>query len=166
MSNVKTVDNVDGKKMQKLLEERGISRKQLAGKVGISVGMIDRYIEGYRNPSLPTFNCIRMILGVEEEDLLITETPMPQTQAPGTIGAVIDNAELIDKVDKLTNLVIQTERDMARLSAVIMDIQRTTKETKAETELIKEEQSALFNKLSTVSSSCGKILGTLKAFKG
>lgn len=165
MSNVKTVDNLDGKKLQKLLDEKEISRKKFSEMVGISVGMIDRYVEGYRKPSLPTFNCMKMILGVEDSDLLITEVNAPQN-IPGSIGAVIDNAQLIEKVDKLTTLITQTERDLARLSAVIMDIQRTTKETKAETELIKEEQSALFNKLSTVSSSCGKILGTLKAFKG
>lgn len=165
MSNVKTVDNLDGKKLQKILEEKDFSRKKLAEMVGISVGMIDRYVEGYRKPSLPTFNCMKMILGVEDSDLLIAEINEPQN-VPSSIGMVIDNAQLIDKVDKLTTLITQTERDLARLSAVIMDIQRTTKETKAETELLKEEQSALFNKLSTVSSSCGKILGTLKAFKG
>lgn len=165
MSNVKTVDNLDGKKLQKILEEKDFSRKKLAEMVGISVGMIDRYVEGYRKPSLPTFNCMKMILGVEDSDLLIAEINEPQN-VPSSIGMVIDNAQLIDKVDKLTTLITQTERDLARLSAVIMDIQRTTKETKAETELLKEEQSAIFNKLSTVSSSCGKILGTLKAFKG
>lgn len=165
MLNVKTVDNLDGKKLQKILEEKDFSRKKLAEMVGISVGTIDRYVEGYRKPSLPTFNCIKMILGVEDSDLLIAEINEPQN-VPSSIGMVIDNAQLIDKVDKLTTLITQTERDLARLSAVIMDIQRTTKETKAETELLKEEQSALFNKLSTVSSSCGKILGTLKAFKG
>ena len=165
MLNVKTVDNLDGKKLQKILEEKDFSRKKLAEMVGISVGTSDRYVEGYRKPSLPTFNCIKMILGVEDSDLLIAEINEPQN-VPSSIGMVIDNAQLIDKVDKLTTLITQTERDLARLSAVIMDIQRTTKETKAETELLKEEQSALFNKLSTVSSSCGKILGTLKAFKG
>ena len=165
MLNVKTVDNLDGKKLQKILEEKDFSRKKLAEMVGISVGTIDRYVEGYRKPSLPTFNCIKMILGVEDSDLLIAEINEPQN-VPSSIGMVIDNAQLIDKVDKLTTLITQTERDLARLSAVIMDIQRTTKETKAETELLKEEQSALFNKLSTVSSSCGKILGTLKAVKG
>lgn len=165
MANVKTVDNLDGKKLQKLLEEKGITRKKFSEMVGISAGTIDRYVEGDRKPSLPTFNCMKMILGVEDSDLLITEVNGSQN-IPGSIGAVIDNAQLIEKVDKLTTLITQTERDLARLSAVIMDIQRTTKETKAETELLKEEQSALFNKLSTVSSSCGKILGTLKAFKG
>lgn len=165
MSNVKTVDNLDGKKLQKLLDEKEISRKKFSEMVGISAGTIDRYVEGDRKPSLPTFNCMKMILGVEDSDLLITEVNGSQN-IPGSIGAVIDNAQLIEKVDKLTTLITQTERDLARLSAVIMDIQRTTKETKAETELLKEEQSALFNKLSTVSSSCGKILGTLKAFKG
>ena len=165
MANVKTVDNLDGKKLQKLLDEKEISRKKFSEMVGISAGTIDRYVEGDRKPSLPTFNCMKMILGVEDSDLLITEVNGSQN-IPGSIGAVIDNAQLIEKVDKLTTLITQTERDLARLSAVIMDIQRTTKETKAETELLKEEQSALFNKLSTVSSSCGKILGTLKAFKG
>ena len=94
MPNVKTVDNLDGKKLQKLLEEKGISRKNFSEMVGISAGMIDRYIEGYRKPSLPTFNCMKMILGVEDSDLIVTELIEPQN-IPGSIGAVIDNAQLI-----------------------------------------------------------------------
>lgn len=164
MSNVKTVDNLDGKKLQKLLEEKGISRKNFSEMVGISVGMIDRYVEGYRKPSLPTFNCMKMLLGVEDSDLLVTEISEPQN-IPGSIGAVIDNAQLIEKVDKLTTLIIQTERDLARLSSVIMDIQRTTKETKAETELVHGDLNSCFEKLTTVSSNTGKIYGKLKAME-
>lgn len=164
MPNVKTVENLDGKKLQKLLEEKGISRKNFSEMVGISVGMIDRYVEGYRKPSLPTFNCMKMILGVEDSDLLVTEVNEPQN-IPGSIGAVIDNAQLIEKVDKLTTLIVQTERDLARLSSVIMDIQRTAKETKAETELVHGDLNSCFEKLTTVSSNTGKIYGKLKAME-
>ena len=164
MPNVKTVDNLDGKKLQKLLEEKGISRKNFSEMVGISAGMIDRYIEGYRKPSLPTFNCMKMILGVEDSDLIVTELIEPQN-IPGSIGAVIDNAQLIEKVDKLTTLIVQTERDLARLSAVIMDIQRTVKENKAETELVRGDLNSCFEKLTTVSSNTGKIYGKLKAME-
>ena len=48
---------------------------------------------------------------------------------------------------------------------MIMDIQRTVKETKAETELVRGDLNSCFEKLTTVSSNTGKIYGKLKAME-
>lgn len=164
MPNYKSVDNFDGNKLKVIIEKKNIARKSLAEELGLSVGQIDRYIEGYRKPSVPVFNLMTFILECEKDELLIEE-PKKVSNQTSQVGMVIDNHEINQKLDDLIRRVENTDRDLARLSAVIMDIQRTTKEDKANGELLKEDVHACFEKLSNVSSLMGRLHGMLKAMR-
>ena len=165
MPNSRMVDDFDNVKLRKLIKEKGVTRTQLAERLGISNSHFDRLCDGGKKPSLPLFKLLCMTLEVNE-DAFKKEVQAPAIQpAQSQIGMVIDMTENTQKIERLSNQIIQMERDMARLSAVIMDIQRTVKETKAETELVHGDLNSCFEKLTTVSSNTGKIYGKLKAME-
>ena len=164
MPNYRTVENFDNQKLQVILKKKGISRKDLAENLGVTVGQVDRYIEGYRKPSVPVLNLMSFIFECDKTDLMIEE---PEIVPPTSqIGVIINNKEINEKVDMLIKRVENTDRDLARLSEVIMDIQRTVKEDKANGELLKEDIHACFEKITSVSSLLGRIHGMLKAIRG
>ena len=165
MSNAKTVDDFNNEKLKELLKERKITRRKMAMDLGVSECHFDRICDGGKKPSLPLFKLLCMTLEVNE-DAFKKEVQAPATQpAQSQIGMIMDMTENTQKIERLSNQIIQMERDMARLSAVIMDIQRTVKETKAETELVRGDLNSCFEKLTTVSSNTGKIYGKLKAME-
>ena len=56
-------------KLKKILEEKGMSQRELADKVGITEVSLSRYISGGRTPKAPVAMCIARALGVDVEEL-------------------------------------------------------------------------------------------------
>lgn len=62
-----------GRRLSALLDERGMSQKELAAKTGLTPAAISRYVNGMREPRPITIAAIAKALGVKPED--ITGTP-------------------------------------------------------------------------------------------
>jgi transcriptional regulator with XRE-family HTH domain len=72
------VDNIIGVNIQKQLEQRGMSRKELCKKTGLTEAALSRYITGAREPKANTLLIIARGLGVHTDELLGTPSENPQ----------------------------------------------------------------------------------------
>ena len=59
-----------GKRIQELLDARGMSRKELSEATGLSEAAISRYITGARQPKMISISAIANALGVSVDELL------------------------------------------------------------------------------------------------
>lgn len=72
------MDNIIGVNIQKQLEQRGMSRKELCKKTGLTEAALSRYITGAREPKANTLLIIARGLGVHTDELLGTPSENPQ----------------------------------------------------------------------------------------
>lgn len=68
-----------GDRIQSLLKEQGISRKQFATMTGLTEAAISRYCTGAREPKSVTLATIANALGVSVDELLGTPCDDPET---------------------------------------------------------------------------------------
>lgn len=59
-----------GARIQKLLDERGLTRKQFSELTGITEAALSRYVTNQREPKALTLSIIARSLGVSMDDLL------------------------------------------------------------------------------------------------
>lgn len=66
-----------GRNIQRLLAEKGLSRKEFADMTGLTEAAISRYITGKREPKAITLSAIANVLGVSVDELLGTPCENP-----------------------------------------------------------------------------------------
>lgn len=98
-----------GRRIQELLDQRGISRKEFAAMTGLTEAAISRYITGKREPKAVTLSLIADTLGVSMDDLLGTPCDDPEIldDAVRMVARSIDGISDEQKrllVDALLNL--------------------------------------------------------------
>lgn len=59
--------------LQKLIDERGISRKEIAGVIGQSISQVGMYLQGRRDPSTAILLKLSRHYGVSVDSLLMNE---------------------------------------------------------------------------------------------
>lgn len=98
-----------GRRIQELLDQRGISRKEFAAMTGLTEAAISRYITGKREPKAATLSLIADALGVSMDDLLGTPCDDPN-KLDGAVRMVARSIDGISEeqkrllVDALLNL--------------------------------------------------------------
>lgn len=97
-----------GKKIQSLLDERGISRKEFSAMTGLTEAAISRYCTGAREPKSITLAAIANALGVSVDELLGTpcENPKVLEDAMRLVARSAKNISAEDK-RKLINSLIE-----------------------------------------------------------
>lgn len=97
-----------GRKIQSLLDERGISRKEFAAMTGLTEAAISRYCTGAREPKSITLATIANALGVSVDELLGTPCDNPESLA-SAMRLVARSAKNISVEDKrkLINSLIE-----------------------------------------------------------
>ena len=63
-----------GSNIQMILKQRGMTRRELAERTGLTEVAIGRYINGEREPKAVTLSAIAMELGVSMDELMGIET--------------------------------------------------------------------------------------------
>ena len=62
--------NVIGRRIELIREQRGISRQDLAGLMGVSRQTVYRWEQGERIPDIPTFVKLARLLGMDMYEIL------------------------------------------------------------------------------------------------
>ncbi len=60
-------------KLDKLIEEKGLKKSYIAHKIGISPGLLSKYISGERKPKLDTAKKLSEILECSIEDIFFAK---------------------------------------------------------------------------------------------
>lgn len=63
-----------GENLEYMLDERQITQKELAEKIGVGESTVNHYIKGRRMPTLATTLNIMLALDCELDDLIFTST--------------------------------------------------------------------------------------------
>ncbi len=97
-----------GDKIQKLLNEQGISRKEFSAMTGLTEAAISRYCTGAREPKSVTLAVIANALGVSIDELLGTPCEDPET-LDGAVRLVARSAREIpaDQKRELINALLE-----------------------------------------------------------
>lgn len=100
-----------GNKIQRLLDEQGISRKEFAAMTGLTEAAISRYCTGVREPKSVTLATIANALGVSIDELLEIPCDNPST-LEGAMRLVARSANKIspEKKRELVNALIEFSR--------------------------------------------------------
>ncbi len=100
-----------GGRIQNLLDEQGISRKEFAAMTGLTEAAISRYCTGAREPKSVTLAVIANALGVSVDELLGTPCENPET-LDGAVRLVARSAKEIpaDKKRELINALLEFTR--------------------------------------------------------
>ena len=96
-----------GKKIQSLLDEQGISRKEFSAMTGLTEAAISRYCTGAREPKSVTLATIANALGVSVDELL---------------GTPCDNSDTLDGAIRLvarSASEIPAEKKRALINALL-----------------------------------------------
>lgn len=88
-----------GLRIQRLLDERNISRKEFSEMTGLTEATISRYITGQREPKSVTLSIIATALGVSMDQLLGTPADNPQ-ELEGAVDLVARSANEITPEQK------------------------------------------------------------------
>lgn len=88
-----------GLEIQRLLNEKGISRKEFSEMTGLTEAAISRYITGQREPKSVTLSIIANALGVSMDQLLGTPSDNPE-ELEGAIDLVARSANEITPEQK------------------------------------------------------------------
>lgn len=98
-----------GKRIQSLLNEQGISRKEFSAMTGLTEAAISRYCTGAREPKSVTLATIANALGVSVDSLLGTPSDDPNT-LDGAMRLVARSASDIpaDKKRELINALLES----------------------------------------------------------
>lgn len=72
------MDKSLGLKIQQLLDDKGISRREFSAMTGLTEAAISRYITGQREPKSVTLSIIANALGVSMDELLGTPCEDPE----------------------------------------------------------------------------------------
>ena len=88
-----------GARLQSLLEERKMSRRELSAKTGLTEAAISRYITGQREPRTITLSSIARALDVSIDELLQTPCEDPET-LNGAVRLVARSADQINSEQK------------------------------------------------------------------
>ena len=96
-----------GRKIQSLLDEQGISRKEFSAMTGLTEAAISRYCTGVREPKSMTLATIANALGVSVDELLGTPCDDPHA-LDGAIRLVARSANEIpaEKKRELINALL------------------------------------------------------------
>lgn len=70
---------INGTKIKKLMNERGITNKEMAQSAGLSEAMMCYIIQGFREPNVSAFARIAQKLNVTVDELLIKEPTNNET---------------------------------------------------------------------------------------
>lgn len=93
------MDSQLGSRIQELLEEKGISRKEFSEMTGLTEAAVSRYINGQREPKSITLAIIAKALGASVDDLLGTPCDDPK-QLEGAINLVARSANKVTPEQK------------------------------------------------------------------
>lgn len=88
-----------GLRIQRLLDERSISRKEFSEMTGLTEAAISRYVTGQREPKSVTLSIIANALGVSMDQLLGTPGDNPQ-ELEGAVDLVARSANQITPEQK------------------------------------------------------------------
>ena len=88
-----------GKKIDLYIREKGMSRRELAQKSGISEAAISRYINGTRQPKAVSLNAIAKALDVPISEFLGTKASIAE-DVEGAIQLIARNAKDITTEQK------------------------------------------------------------------
>ena len=96
-----------GQRIQRMLDEQGISRKEFAAMTGLTEAAISRYCMGTREPKSVTLAAIANALGVSVDELLGTPCDDPET-LDGAMRLVARSANAIpaEKKRELINALL------------------------------------------------------------
>ena len=88
------------KEIKELLEERGLSQKELAEQVGISASALSQMLKGKTKPRQITLKAIARVLGVEVEEL----DKQPEIDERLTVSKA---AKLMNKSEQFVRIGLQ-----------------------------------------------------------
>ena len=88
------------KEIKELLEERGLSQKELADQVGISASALSQMLKGKTKPRQITLKAIARVLGVEVEEL----DKQPEIDERLTVSKA---AKLMNKSEQFVRIGLQ-----------------------------------------------------------
>lgn len=88
-----------GTRIQRLLDEKGITRREFSAMTGLTEAAISRYITGQREPKSVTLSIIANALGVSMDELLGTRCEDP-TLLDDAVRLVARNANEITPEQK------------------------------------------------------------------
>lgn len=88
-----------GTRIQRLLDEKGITRREFSAMTGLTEAAISRYITGQREPKSVTLSIIANALGVSMDELLGTRCEDP-TRLDDAVRLVARNANEITPEQK------------------------------------------------------------------
>lgn len=106
-------NTVLGKRISDLLDQQGLSQRELADRVGVTEVSMSRYIKGERTPKGPTIANIAKVLHTTSDYLLghEVEDADPETEYYRTQRAIARNAKKWTKKQKadLVNALFESE---------------------------------------------------------
>lgn len=88
-----------GTRLQQLLDEKEISRKEFAAMTGLTEAAISRYVTGQREPKAFTASLMANALGVSMNELLGTASDNPE-ELDGAVRLVARSAKKITPEQK------------------------------------------------------------------
>lgn len=94
-----------GSRIQHMLDERGISRKEFAAMTGLTEAAISRYVTGQREPRAVTLAVMANALGTTTDELLGLEHDKDEMELDQAVLKVARNANDIPQDEK--NRLIQ-----------------------------------------------------------
>lgn len=144
--------NVNVNALKDIMKEKGYSSRRLAEECGLGHSTIDKYIKAEEFP-VPVAKLITLILGCKEDD--IRKRPLPSA------SAIIKDAMINEEVIQLRKEVEALRLDLQNMAKLLLQINKTTQESKAQEELNAEQLSAIFTKSTDINSNVNKIYGKI-----
>jgi len=140
------------------------NQREFASALGIGVTQLSEYVTGKRMPEKPLFKLMAMLLEVSEDDL--KEAPkMPVN----TIQSAVPSATSLIQIDELKGQITSLQDEMRALrndlsmtAKMLIEINKTAHETKAQAGLNAEELTAIFNKVGEINGNVTKLYATKK----
>lgn len=143
---------IDGEKLRDIIKSKGYTLTQFADMSGLHQPDVSRYLNGQRVPSMATINSMCFVLGIGVDDI---------KQKEETASSVIVGAETSEALESLKKEVASLKSDLSMMAKMLIQINKTLNEAKAQSELNKEEITATYNKAVDISSNVAKIYGKL-----
>jgi len=149
-----TTENKDFDKnaLKQIMNEKGFTNRKLADACGLGHSTIDKYLHQENAPA-HVVRLITLVLGCTEEDL--ERKPMQSA------SSIINDAIRSDEIDGLKREISALRTDLQNMAKMLIQINKTANETKAQAELNAEQLTATFNKQTETASNVAKIYGKI-----
>lgn len=128
------MDNIIGKKIRNIREQKKLSRKALAEMVGVSPKTIQRYEEGENNTNIKTLQRIADALGVSISELMAAPSALNGLSSPvlehinsGLTGSLFSPKETDSRTRLLTAFDAMTADGQQKAADIVEDLSQVPK---------------------------------------